>query len=549
MKQNFYHVKVFTTLLFATLISIHTILAQGFSPSTKAKLQAVLEQFQAQYGVGGMAAAINVDGLAVWEGATGYASQDIDFTSPIYALKPSGIPFTTNTLSRIYSVTKTFTAALTLELVNEGVLSLNEPISKYFPIESYNPLLDGDVTIHQLLSHTSGFSDFLTNPALLGAVSQNPTKIWAPTEVLSFATKENEPGAISKYSNTNYIILGIIIERITGKEIEDHFRERFFDPLSLETAYMAGHEPSPTGGFLAWPHENLQLLGFPVNSYTNFGYLFPFDGIESIAFTSGGIVSDVGDLAEWGNALYGGRATSKATLDLMLNSMASTPDEDGDYLGYGIFRNNKISETDVFYGHNGAAPGYRSVMFYQPDREMTIAIVSNFSGAQLYEVAKALYAVLPNFIGGNDNRKEAKIVMCWNGKTHTVARSAARNFMQKGAYLGSCEVAIASNKGKNKSVAMLQESMEAIGTSELLAYPNPSRNHFNFRIQATESGNANLSIYDLSGRLVRVVYNGYMQKGEQRTVSFNGSQLSAGHYFGRLQTAAGLRQQKLVVER
>ena len=98
-----------------------------------------------------------------------------------------------------------------------------------------------------------------------------------------------------------------------------------------------------------------------------------------------------------------------------MNSISSTPDDDGDFLGYGIFRTTKISATDVFVGHDGNAPGYRSVMFYQPDKKMTIAILTNYHGAKLYEVAKALYESLPQFTCGNNNRKDDKIIVCFKG--------------------------------------------------------------------------------------------------------------------------------------
>ena len=108
--------------------------AQGFSPETQNKLLQVLEKFQndpAHPFIGGMSAAIKVDGLASWQGATGYASRNVDAENN---LLPGGTSFATTTLSRSYSITKTFTAPLVLELAKEGKFNLNDPISKYLPL-------------------------------------------------------------------------------------------------------------------------------------------------------------------------------------------------------------------------------------------------------------------------------------------------------------------------------------------------------------------------------------------------------------------------------
>jgi CubicO group peptidase (beta-lactamase class C family) len=118
------------SLVFANLYSS----AQGFSPETQARLQKVIGSFQSNpvnpY-IGGISAAIKVDSLALWQGATGYAARNVDEQNN---LLPGGTAFTTNTLSRIYSVTKTFTAPLVLELAREGAFGLDEPIIKYLPL-------------------------------------------------------------------------------------------------------------------------------------------------------------------------------------------------------------------------------------------------------------------------------------------------------------------------------------------------------------------------------------------------------------------------------
>lgn len=544
--------KNFTRVLFSVLVICLSLnsFGQGFSPETQAKLQKVIDSFENNSStpfVGGISVAIKVDGIANWQGATGFVSRNIDAQNN---LLPGGTSFTSDTLSRIYSVTKTFTAALVLELSNEGVLKLSDPITKYLPLLSaYNPNINSNVTVHQLLAHESGYSDYTDELQLQIAVAFNPTHIWTPYEMVSFVHQIAQPGAERKYSSTNYVLLGAIIESATGKPVEQYFRDRFFNKLNLSSTYLGGRESIGNRGSLASPHDNIsafdpifQLTGQPTfpDAYTNISR-FPMDGIVSLALTGGGIVSSASDIADWGNALFGGRATSKTTLDTMLHSISSKPDEDGDFLGYGIFVTKRLSSTDYFIGHDGRAPGYRAIMFYQPDRKMTLAVLTNFYGADPYAIGKALYGVLPNFLCGNATRKEDKVQLCYNGNAICVDRSAAPSFIQKGAYLGSCEAAkkIVENAAAN-----------SIESSILLnVFPNPFANQITFSFKTPQQILVNLGIYDLNGRLIATLLNSTVVKNSLQTIHYNASKLPSGVYTCRLQTGSEVVQKKIVLRK
>jgi D-alanyl-D-alanine carboxypeptidase len=534
-------------LLVAAIISTGTAMAQGFSQQTQNRLQQVLQAFQDDPSfVGGMSAAIKVDGLAFWEGATGYAARNVDAQNN---LLPGGTAFTTSTLSRIFSVTKTFTSALVLELAREGTLNLNAPVSNYLPMNMINPGLNSSVTIRQLLVHESGYSDYEYEEIQFQmAIAFQPTHIWTPFEVISFTHQLVPPGSVRRYCSTNYLMLGAIIEAATGKPVEQHYRERFFMPLGLNSMYLSIREQQPAGTVLADPHENLspfnpifQFTGQPTfpDAYTNI-YRFPYDGIASAAFTTGGIVSNAKDVAEWGNALFSGRATSKATLDSMMNSLSTTQDAQGDYLGYGFWRSSKMSTTETFFGHDGNAPGYRSVMFYQPDKKLTIAVLTNFHGADIYAIAKALYAALPDFTGGNPNRKEDKIKLCFNGNSITVDRNAAAGFIKKGAYLGECEVS---------SARTITQRDAQTANEKFTAYPNPFSNKVNVLYRAEEEGLVNVSVYDMNGKLVSTAYDGMVQKGSVKQIEIKTDRLPVGVYLFNLKTLSGVVQKKLVLTR
>jgi D-alanyl-D-alanine carboxypeptidase len=545
------HMLVYLALVFS---QSQNGFAQGFSPKTTEKLKDVLKSFQSSSSspvVGGISAAINVDGLGEWHDATGYSARNIDDQNN---LLPGGTDFTPNTLSHVYSVTKTFTATLVLELVKEGAMKMEEPVSKYLPLlPSVNPNISSSVTISQLLAHESGYSDYSSEINLQIAVAFNPRHIWTPYEMVSFVHQIDPPGSRRKYSSTNYVLLGAVVEAATGRSIEHHFRSRFFTPLHLSSMYLAVREPKGNRGVLASPHDNISpfnpiffLTGQPVfpDAYTNISR-FPLDGIVSLAFTGGAIVSDAADLARWGNELFGGRASSAATLKTIMGSFSKVADEDGDKLGYGFFENTRISSTERFIGHDGNAPGYRSLMFYQPDRKMTIVVLTNFHGLDPYAVAKKLFEALPDFTCGNDNMKEDKVNLCFKGKAMCIARSAAAGFIEKGAYLGSCTANLNGNK-HNEVVVELSETNTG---QRLQAYPNPFNDHVDLRFQVNNSGPASLRIFDASGREVANLFQGVAQKGVNHRTRFMPGKLPAGTYIARLQTAFGFVETRVLIKK
>lgn len=524
--------------------------SQGFSPAVQSRLQFVIDSFQnnpANPFVGGMSATINVDGLAIWQGSTGYSARNVGAANN---LLPGGSPFAININSRIYSITKTFTAPLVLELAREGYFSLEDPVSNFMPLAVINPGLNGSVTIRQLLGHESGYSDYQFEYMIQVYVAFEPTHVWTPYETLTFIHQIAVPGAERRYSSTNYIMLGAIVEAVTGKPMEQHYRERFFNPLGLTSMYLGQRENGAGYGTLVAPHDNISMFNpifmmtgqptFP-DAYTNISQ-FPLTAVVSLAFSGGGIVGNSGDVAKWGNALFGGRATSAATLQAMLNSISSTPDEDGDYLGYGLYTNKKISTTDYFVGHYGNAPGYKAVMMYQPDRKMTIAIVCNYSGSSLYTVAKKLYESLPNFLCGNGNNSTSKILICFKGKDLCIARNAVPSHIKNGAYLGSC-----GQLPGNAAKGIVSEVPAVTYERDFSVFPNPAEGQAVITFKTPADGMVKLQMYDMNGNLVKELFNGTMEKGIYKQLYLQTGGFPAGLYICKLQTVAGVSQHKLII--
>ncbi|MGN6617461.1 MAG: serine hydrolase [Ilyomonas sp.] len=551
MKKKVYTQSLIAILLFLflTAFSFYATAQDGFSAETKLQLQKVIDSFQHHSDlpfVGGISAAIKVEGLARWQGVAGFAARNVDEENN---LLPGGTYFTKNTLSRIYSITKTFTAVLTLELAKEGVFDLNDSVGKFIPLQAINPALNGKVKIKQLLAHQSGYSDYPNEMNLQIAVAAQPTRIWTPYEILSFVHQINKPGKVQSYSSTNYVVLGAIIENATGKHVEDFFRNRFFKPLGLKSMYLDIREQNNGRGPLAAPHDNISAFNpiflatgqptFP-DAYTNISR-FPFTAISSLEFTSGGIISTAKDVTEWGSALFGGRATSKAVLNKMLNSISSVPDKDGDRLGYGIFISGNMSKTETFIGHDGNAPGYRSVMFYQPDKKLTLTVLTNFHGADIYAIARALYAAIPNFKCGE--KKDDNIQICLNG----FSACLPRNFASLAITYTDAKLCSCNNSTVKNGTSSNAEADKIIGDENVLTVsPNPFNTNVSFTIKIAKAGPASLELYDMNGKLISSLFKGFAEKGRIIKADLNKADLSSGIYIARLITAGGIVEKKVV---
>ena len=353
------------------------------------------------------------------------------------------------------------------------------------------------------------------------AVAAQPTHIWTPFETLTFVHQVAEPGAVLHYSSTNYIVLGAIIETVTGNRVEDFFRKRFFGPLGLRSMFLAIREDQPAHSILASPHDNIsafnpvfQQTGQPLfpDTFTNISQ-FPMTSIASLAFTGGGIVSNAKDLADWSSDLFSGRATGKAIINTMIKSISSATDEDGDRLGYGLILSTKISATDIFIGHDGNAPGYRSVMYYQPDKKLTLVILTNFHGADIYAIAKALYASIPNFTCNDKERRQRYYLFPWSKFLFATPDCFRIYFPWRfpGCMSGMYSAPVSNSNDDielNNTLKISEETKDNQGI-----YPNPFINTITFSFRVKESGPVSLRLYDMNGRLVANIFSSVYSKG------------------------------------
>jgi D-alanyl-D-alanine carboxypeptidase len=269
------------------------------------------------------------------------------------------VPLVPEAMADIASITKTVTAAEVVFLAQAGQVDLDTTATTYLA----HPLLDRDPTVRQLLSHTSGVPEHTTE-AFIAAVLADPTRTWTPQDALAYATAPiTDPGhPVVEYSNSNYLLLGLIIEKVTGLTYADAVRRDVLAELGGRMAVQTGETPSPP---LAAPDQS--------DGAVPDGLFLPNRALATAAGAAGGIAADAPTLASWGYRLYGGLILPPdRTVEL------STPVGPGYGLGTMIVPG--LTGTDLLVGHLGGINGYATLRAVDPTRKLSIAILSVGTG-------------------------------------------------------------------------------------------------------------------------------------------------------------------------
>jgi D-alanyl-D-alanine carboxypeptidase len=298
----------------------------------------------------------------VWSGAAGLADT------------ATGEPMMADSRFCIGSITKTFVAAVVLQLMEEGVIELDAAIDTTLPEDLPVAIPNaGQITVRMLLNHTSGIPEWLTEDANAQLV-ENLSTVWETEELLNLAFDQDmlfEPGEGFAYSNTDYTLLGIIIEELTGLSWIDQVRARILEPLALlDTAIRLPGETDP----LPRMASGYATIGRDVLDTTLTD--------PSMAGAAGGnaMVSTTGDLAHFITVLLDGELfASPQTLDEMLG-FVDAPDENGIPYWYGLGLERYDIDGVTFIGHAGGAVGYSTVMYVAPDPGITLVAANNDYG-------------------------------------------------------------------------------------------------------------------------------------------------------------------------
>jgi D-alanyl-D-alanine carboxypeptidase len=337
-------------------------------------LQAVLDRAVNENKMPGLqAAAILPDG-AVWVGASG--TTDFKRTAPLR----------TDHLFRVASMTKLYTAALVMLSVERGELALDDRLSKWLP----NYKRADEITVGMLLQHTSGLPDTFEKLGTLLRAGLFPRALWTPKELVAAHDKplHFDPGTGWKYSNANYIFLGLILESVTGKPFNEILRRDILVPNGLPETFFAPSDTIPprlVSGF------DRALMPYP-NEHppTQLSW-------ASLAHASGAIVSSAWDLAHFTRALFSGRIVTPKTLARMTEFVPTTGTRAA-WTGYGL----GIVRCEIggveYWGHEGLFIGFEGYTLYNPEKGCYLSVIGNMSTFNHEKVVAELGTVIRSYL-------------------------------------------------------------------------------------------------------------------------------------------------------
>ena len=348
----------------------------------EARLQAALDAGRAELAAPGMVATVLFADGTSWSGTAGVADL------------ASGRALTVDTPFSIASISKTFLAAEVMTLVEAGKLHLDDSVARLLPGTLVGGrALDARITVRELLDHTSGLRDYLTDVKLGRAVDADRRRVWTPADALAYAGKPlAAPGVGYHYANTNYVLLGLIAERLTGRTLAQEYRARFFDPLGMRSSFYQVAEPPTALMPTAYQYSSVKLNAVPADVTDGTG-VRPFTAITTAAGAAGSVAASAPDLARWAVSLYGGDVLEPAALDAMLADAITTSTlKPG--LPYGLGVQEFVIDGQLSYGHSGRLVGARSAMRWFPDPGVAIVVLTNESRFDPSIVVRRLLAVV-----------------------------------------------------------------------------------------------------------------------------------------------------------
>ncbi len=369
----------FFRLLLPTLLTLallQTTKAQTVPPELASLLTRKLDSMRTVLNVKSLGAALQLPNNAVWASAKGISSLiPLDSVTPEHAYE-------------IGSITKTITAACILQLADEGVLGLDDSLHQWLPAF---PFVNPNITIRQLLRHQSGLYDVITNPAYNTASTSAPDSIWDLENLVTDYIKAPlfQPGASWSYSNTNYVLLGLIIKAATGNPYYTEYRNRFFEPLNLSSAAIPPYESLPLNIAHVW----LDLNGDGITDDAHW-FFSNWNSFFTSAGPAGGYFETPTDVAIWMKAFMSGSLHTPGTMAQAKTTVATGMPGNTKY-GLGLMERKYLGLTG--YGHGGDI-GYSSTSFYFPARDVSIAVLNNDSKNNSWTLAPVVQELLRAYL-------------------------------------------------------------------------------------------------------------------------------------------------------
>jgi D-alanyl-D-alanine carboxypeptidase len=326
---------LFIAFVFIGLQSYSQIATVQFA----AYLQNILDSSRIANNVVGASATVIFEDKSEWNSASGISA--------------TAVPLTPQMLMGIGSNTKTFVSTVMLQLQEENTVNIDDSLFTYLP--TY-PNIDSNITIRQLLNHTSGIFNYSNSVAIQDTIANNLTKIFTPAEILTYVEAPSFPAGTSwEYSNTNYILAGMIIETVTGNNIIDEIRSRILTPLNMDSTYMEITETSTLLEAHPWN------LGVDVD-------FIPREALSSSSWSAGAIKSNAHEMATFNNELLTGNLLTPASLAEMQTFVSN-------YYGLGLSQIFNFSSTQ--WGHGGLVFGFSSYALYDTSYHTTVVVLTN----------------------------------------------------------------------------------------------------------------------------------------------------------------------------
>ena len=354
-------------LFLATALSLSSVAAADAGSLPGERLQAILDEAVASGVPGAVVRVENTDG-ETWSGAAGVMSLGGGRMAP-------------DSLFRLYSITKTITAATAFTLIDDGVLGLDEPISAWLDASLIADLPNsGEVTVRQLIAQTSGIRDY-QDERFTEMIRENFARVWTPAELVALAANGEAVAAPgdgpSYYSNTNYALLGLIIEKASGMRLAAAIRARVLAPLgAAETfSWSEAGRPEPVPGYFREGGELIDVSAV--------------DG--SILWGSGDLLSTAGDTAKLLRGLLAGDLLSAESRALMTADFRPLVGRPVAY-GYGTMRIPLFDPAPV--GHTGEGPGGDALALRWPDDGTIVVILTNLENGAHVTILKEVAAAL-----------------------------------------------------------------------------------------------------------------------------------------------------------
>lgn len=346
-------------IIVSVLFMAHCAVSQPFDPILAAKLQNTIDSMKTANNIKGISASVIYPGQGMWKGVTGVS----------YA----GFPITSDMEFAIASNTKLFTGVLTLKLTDSGLISLDDSLHNWLPPFTN---VDSNITIRQLLNHTSGLADVNDVVGYTDSINTNPNRIFTPAEVMTWVgTPLFAAGTSWNYSNTDYLLAAMIAEIATGQSFGQLLHDSILIPLQLDSTFLDVYDS--VLGTIAHPWQS----GVDKSSFVR-------TALNSAAWSSGGMYSTSSEMAQWYWALMNGQVLSVNAFNEMTTFVGS-----GNY-GVGLVETSIIGRT--VWEHGGTILGYNSTMMYDTTTHAVICVLINQNPAQSFLVAQELLATVIN---------------------------------------------------------------------------------------------------------------------------------------------------------